>query len=119
MKGEKWRINIRDPENVVRNGHAYGGPLKLYHRNGRFIIVKWPSYTQWSGVGHRESNKVEYYLMEITEKDPPGARIDGKPAQPWVGWVMATQLREIEPGRKRNIVKELKAECDALAEAAA
>ncbi len=112
-----WLLDLRNPDRVEHSGHGYGGPLKLYHRDRNYIIIKWPSYTQWSGVGCRDSNQTTYFLLRITEEDPMIDRsFVGKPPKKWPGWAKAIKVKEIEPGRKRSLVKALVEECKKLAD---
>lgn len=112
--GELYHLRLKNPARVDRRGHDYGGMLKLHHRTdvdnahpvvGEIIVVKWPSYSQWSGVGHRESNTVEYWMLRVVAlpEEEKGER-----------YTTCSFIKGIEPGRKRSLVKALIAEADAL-----
>ena len=111
-----WLLDLRNPDRVKHSGHDYGGPLKLHYRDRNFIIIKWPSYTQWSGVGHRDANKTTYFLLRIVEDDPMSRTLGTRPPEKLVGYVRASEVKEIEPGRKRSLVKALVEECKKLAD---
>ena len=104
MIGGRASLDLRDPERVKHCGHDHGGPLELHHRAGCFIVIKWPSYTQWAGRGVRGANKVVYYLYKILQEPLKGEF-----------WHVCELRREIEPGRKRQPVKDMMAEADRLA----
>ena len=112
MTKDIWLLDLRNPTRVERVGHGFGGPLKLHHRNGKRIVIKWPSYTQWSGVGCREANPTTYVLLEIVEEPAMSRSISGETLKLMPGRVRARQLEEIEPGRKRRLVTELVERCD-------
>jgi hypothetical protein len=108
--GDQSSFDLRKPEEIREHGVDYGGPLKLYHRVaegpiqvGEHLIIKWPSYGQWAGVGSRQNNPVEYYLCKVV-KLPDGG------FGPW----RLEMVKKLVPGRKRSLVKALVSECNAL-----
>lgn len=110
--GEIYHLRLGNPKKVDRRGHDYGGALKLHHRTDdgsnaypitdEIIIVKWPSYSQWSGVGHRESNKVEYWMLRVVTEPDESV------------YTECEFIKGIDPGRKRSLVKAFVKEADTL-----
>lgn len=113
---DTWLLDLRKPDQVKRSGHDYGGPLKLHHRDRNYLIIKWPSYSQWSGVGCRASNKTTYFLLRIIEEDPMARTLGTRPSWKMEGHVRAVEVKQIEPGRKRTLIKALVEECKKLAD---
>lgn len=111
-------LDLRNPEGVKEPGIDHGGPLKLHHRaegpGGEFLIVKWPSYSHWVSIMGRASNKTTYWLLRVDEHDPEGPSLSGEPVR-LVGRVKVTELEEVEPGRRRSLVKALVEKCNGLA----
>ena len=113
MDKTPMRLALQNPDYVTRNGVNYGGPLKLHHRTDKnsalptaseYLVIKWPSYTQWSGVGARSSNRTEYWLVQVVREPKLGDH----------GFWLCRSIREITPGRKRAPVKKLIEECERL-----
>jgi hypothetical protein len=108
--GDRGFYDLRNPEQVHEPGKDHGGPLKLCHRVlegkiqlGEHLIVKWPSYSQWAGVGERANNPVEYYLVKVVGLGHTS-----------VSYTKVELVKKIEPGRKRTLVKALVTECESL-----